>query len=199
MQMEYREQARKYVEDRHGDDTDDVTRDVLDRWESVLTRLEGDRCSCRASSIGSPSWRCSRGTARAMVRLVVIEVAARRPAVLRCPTDKGLYNRLVERPHAACRGRGGGRARDLETVTEDTRAYFRGRCPAKYAPNVAAASWDSVIFDLPGRESLQRVPTLEPLRGTRAHVGDLLDRCDTAVDLVAALMCELPAGRRTGG
>ena len=42
MQMEYREQARKYVEDRHGDDTDDVTRDVLDRWESVLTRLEGD-------------------------------------------------------------------------------------------------------------------------------------------------------------
>ena len=36
-------------------------------------------------------------------------------------------------------------------------------------------------------ESLQRVPTLEPLRGTRAHVGDLLDRCETATELVAAL------------
>ena len=45
---------------------------------------------------------------------------------------------------------------------------------------VAAASWDSVIFDLPGRESLQRVPTMDPLRGTKAHVGELLDRCGTA-------------------
>ena len=52
---------------------------------------------------------------------------------------------------------------------------------------MAAASWDSVIFDIPGRESLQRVPTLEPLRGTRAHVGDLIDRCETAGELVAAL------------
>jgi proteasome accessory factor A len=52
---------------------------------------------------------------------------------------------------------------------------------------VAAASWDSVIFDIPGRESLQRVPTLEPLRGTRAHVGALLDSSATAAELVAAL------------
>ena len=44
-----------------------------------------------------------------------------------------------------------------------------------------------MIFDLPGRDSLQRVPTLEPLRGTKEHVGDLLDRCDTADQLVAAL------------
>ncbi len=53
----------------------------------------------------------------------------------------------------------------------DTRAYFRGRCLEKYAEHVAAASWDSVIFDLPGRESLQRVPTIDPLRGSKAHVG----------------------------
>ena len=72
----------------------------------------------------------------------------------------------------------------------DTRAYFRGRCLEKFASAVAAASWDSVIFDLPGRESLQRVPTLEPLRGTRQHVGELLDRCRTAADLVATLTGE---------
>jgi proteasome accessory factor A len=52
---------------------------------------------------------------------------------------------------------------------------------------VAAASWDSVIFDLPGYDSLQRVPTMEPLRGTKAHVGELLNRCRTATELVAAL------------
>jgi proteasome accessory factor A len=66
----------------------------------------------------------------------------------------------------------------------DTRAYFRGRCLDKYADSVAAASWDSVIFDLPDRESLQRVPTLDPLRGTKQHVEALIDRCRTATDLV---------------
>ena len=54
---------------------------------------------------------------------------------------------------------------------EDTRAYFRGRCLEKYPNEIAAASWDSVIFDVPGHASLQRVPMLEPLRGTRATVG----------------------------
>src|ERR1700710_87440 len=42
LQMEYLEQARKFVEDRFGVDVDDQTRDVLERWESVLTRLEDD-------------------------------------------------------------------------------------------------------------------------------------------------------------
>jgi proteasome accessory factor A len=51
---------------------------------------------------------------------------------------------------------------------------------------VAAASWDSVIFDL-GRESLVRIPTMEPLRGTRNHVGKLIDESTTAEELVTAL------------
>ena len=57
----------------------------------------------------------------------------------------------------------------------------------KYADSVAAASWDSVIFDLPDHDSLQRVPTLDPLRGTKEHVGDLLDSSPTAADLVSVL------------
>jgi proteasome accessory factor A len=31
------------------------------------------------------------------------------------------------------------------------------------------------------------VPTLEPLRGTKSHVGALLDGCDSAADLVDTL------------
>ena len=54
---------------------------------------------------------------------------------------------------------------------EDTRAYFRGRCISRYPDAIAAASWDSIIFDT-GRDALQRVPMREPLRGTRAHVED---------------------------
>jgi proteasome accessory factor A len=44
-----------------------------------------------------------------------------------------------------------------------------------------------VIFDIPGRDSLQRVPTLEPLRGTKEHVGALIDRCETAEQLVSTI------------
>jgi hypothetical protein len=76
--------------------------------------------------------------------------------------------------------------RAMTEPPEDTRAYFRGRCMAKYATEVAAASWDSVIFDV-GRDTLQRVPTLEPLRGTKAHVGALLDSSPRAVDLLDSL------------
>jgi proteasome accessory factor A len=69
---------------------------------------------------------------------------------------------------------------------EDTRAYFRGRCISRYPDAIAAASWDSVIFDI-GREALQRVPMREPLRGTRAHVEELLERSPDPATLVDLL------------
>jgi hypothetical protein len=69
----------------------------------------------------------------------------------------------------------------------DTRAYFRGMCLARFSQDIAAASWDSVIFDLPGRDSLQRIPTMEPLRGTAEHVGGLFESSTTASELFAAI------------
>jgi proteasome accessory factor A len=70
----------------------------------------------------------------------------------------------------------------------DTRAYFRGESVRRYGRDVAAVNWDSVVFDLPGEKSLQRVPMLEPHRGTRDHVGALLDRSPDAAALVGALV-----------
>jgi len=69
---------------------------------------------------------------------------------------------------------------------EDTRAFFRGRCISKYPDAIAAASWDSLILDT-GRDALQRIPMREPLRGTRAHVEELLDACEDAAALVDRL------------
>src|SRR5882724_878930 len=42
IQFAYHELARKFVDDRLGEDVDEQTRDVLARWESVLTRLDAD-------------------------------------------------------------------------------------------------------------------------------------------------------------
>jgi proteasome accessory factor A len=44
-----------------------------------------------------------------------------------------------------------------------------------------------VIFDLPGQDSLQRIPTMEPLRGTAEHVGRLFETSNTASELFAAI------------
>jgi Pup amidohydrolase len=101
--------------------------------------------------------------------------------------EKGLYHRLVSRGAMHTLLPAEAAASAMSSPPEDTRAFFRGECLRRYGAAVAAASWDSVIFDV-GRDSLVRVPTLEPLRGTRAHVGELLDRCPTAASLIDALV-----------
>ena len=188
LQLEYLDLAKKYVEDRYGADADAQTVDVLQRWESVLDRLERDPMLCAreldwvAKLRLLEQYRQRDGLAwdDAKLQLIDYQYSDIRP-------EKGLYHRLVA---------GGRMERLLDDASieaamhdppEDTRAYFRGRCLEKYAEHVAAASWDSVIFDLPGRESLQRVPTIDPLRGSKAHVGELLDRSETAEALFTAL------------
>ena len=101
--------------------------------------------------------------------------------------DKGLAQRLQARGSLVRITTDAEVEAAVGTPPADTRAWFRGECMRRYADHVAAASWDSVIFDVPGRDALQRVPTLEPLRGTQAHVGDLLDASPTARDLLRAL------------
>ncbi|MFC7503724.1 depupylase/deamidase Dop [Nocardioides sp. CPCC 206347] len=188
LQLEYLDLARKYVEDRYGSDADPQTVDVLARWEDVLNRLETDPMSladqldwvAKLKLIEQYRSRDGLDWDDAKLQLIDLQYSDIRP-------DKGLYHRLVK----------AGRIQRLLTDAEvdaamtnppeETRAYFRGRCLEKYAPDIAAASWDSVIFDLPGRESLQRVPTIDPLRGSKAHVGELIDNCETAEALVRAL------------
>jgi proteasome accessory factor A len=77
----------------------------------------------------------------------------------------------------------------VEAVTEPpttTRAYFRGKCLQRWAADVVAANWDSMVFDV-GSDPLRRVPMMEPLRGTEAHVGRLLAECSTAAELLERL------------
>jgi len=186
LQLEYLDLAKKYVEERV--DADEQTLDVLARWESVLDRLERDpmECSRELDWVAKlkllQQYRDRDGLEwdDAKLELIDVQYSDIRP-------DKGLYQRLVQLGRIDRLLNDDEVTRAMHEPPEDTRAYFRGRCLEKYAASVAAASWDSVIFDLPGRESLQRVPTIDPLRGSKAHVGALLDRCETAEQLFAAL------------
>ncbi len=188
LQMEYLDLAKKFVEDRYGADADPQTQDVLARWESVLDRLGRDPLLCA----GELDWvaklklltqyrdRDGLDWDDAKLHLIDLQYADLRP-------EKGLYHRLAASGRIERLLSDDTVAAAITEPPEDTRAYFRGRCLSKYPDSIAAASWDSVILDLPGRESLQRIPTIDPLRGTRAHVGDLLDRCEDAEALFAAL------------
>ncbi len=188
LQTEYLEHARKYTEDKYGSDVDPMTADVLERWESLLTRMAEDPMQLSRELDWVAKLELLEGYRRRdnlawddfKLQLFDLQYSDVRQS-------RGLYNRLAARDRMV-------RLTDEDAIDwavdsppEDTRAYFRGRCLRQYAESVTAASWDSVIFDVPGRESLQRVPTLDPLRGTKAHVGKLLDRCRTAGDLVNAL------------
>ena len=184
LQWAYYERAQAFVTERYGNDADDQTTDVLARWEDILDKLGRDPMSCsdtldwvaKLRLLEGYREREKLGWSSPKLQLVDLQYADVRP-------EKGLYHRLVAR----------GSMKTLldETDTEnamyeppvDTRAYFRGRCLAQYASEVVAASWDSVIFDV-GRESLVRVPMMEPERGTKKHVGALFDKCDTAKDLL---------------
>jgi proteasome accessory factor A len=184
MQFAYHELVTAFVE-REG--TDRVSRDVLRTWGEVLNDLASDPMKC-ADRLDWPAklrlldgYRQRDGLNWASPRLQLVDLQY---ADVRL--DKGLYNRLVSRGSMK---RLVSEEEVLDAVTkppEDTRAYFRGRCLERYPNAIAAASWDSVIFDL-GRESLVRIPTLEPLRGTKQHVGALLEAANTAEELVDAL------------
>jgi proteasome accessory factor A len=185
MQWAFLERASSFVDSQGG--ADEQTRDVLSRWESVLERLGRDPMECadeldwvaKLRLLEGYRERENLGWASSKLQLVDLQYSDVRP-------EKGLYHRLVARGAMQTMFTPEQVREAMVEPPEDTRAYFRGRCLAQYASEVVAASWDSVIFDV-GRESLVRVPMMEPLRGTKAHVGALFDRCPSAKDLLEAI------------
>ena len=185
LQGEYLELAKAFVA-REG--SDEQTDDVLRRWESVLERLARDPMECvreldwvaKLALLERYRERDSLDWDHAKLHLVDLQYHDIR-------LGKGLYHQLVRTGRVDRLFTDAEIAAAVADPPHDTRAYFRGMCLARFSKDIAAASWDSVIFDLPGRDSLQRIPTMEPLRGTAEHVGALFDTSTTAQELFTAI------------
>ncbi len=184
VQWELYDLARKYVEANGTENVGgEVAELVLQRWERVLAGLETDPMSLADQLDWVAKYRLIDGYRErhqldwtdARLRAMDIQYADMRP-------EKGLAWRI-----------------GLETLVDDdaaragtthppvdTRAYFRGRCIERFGHQVVAANWDSMVFDV-GADALRRVPMMEPMRGTEAHVGTLFDECDSAVELLRRL------------
>jgi Pup amidohydrolase len=184
IQWEYFERASKWAQS-HGLDsvTEEVGVDVLARWEQVLTGLETDPTSqahiidwvAKKRLVDGLRERHSMSAGDSRLRVVDLQYhdlrpeksLARRVGLETMFTDEAVVTAATEPPR-------------------ETRAYFRGRCLQRFPAAVAAANWDSVVFDL-GVDPLRRVPMLEPLKGTAEMVDTLLDGCTTPAELLARL------------
>jgi proteasome accessory factor A len=184
LQWEYLEHAKKYVEQ---EDRTPENAEVLARWEEILAGLEDDPLSLHRQLDWVAKHRVMEGYRERdglewtdpKLRLIDLQYHDVR-------RDKGLYQRLVDAGNVERVVSDAEIDRAVMEPPVDTRAYFRGRCIAKYPDAIAAASWDSLIFDT-GRDALQRVPTREPLRGTKEHVGELLERAPDPATLIDLL------------
>ena len=188
IQRRYLERAEALARRQAVTAVDEQTADVLLRWARVLDDLEADPrlaadrvdWAAKLSILDGYRRRDGLDWDSARLQLIDLQYSDIRP-------DRGLALRLEEAGRLERLTSQEEVSAAMERAPTDTRAYFRGECLRRYGSAVAAASWDSVIFDVPGFDALQRVPTIEPVRGTQDHVGHLLDASPTAADLLDAL------------
>jgi len=185
IQWELHRRARDWADNRGLDAVggDEVGNLVLSLWENVLSGLEtdpmslADRLDWVAKYRLFDAYRTRHDLEWSDAKLRAMDLQ---------------YHDL--RPSSGLAGRVG-----LQTVVDpvdveraitqppsDTRAFFRGRCLERFADEIVAANWDSIVFDV-GGSSLQRVPMMEPTKGTEEHVGRLIDESTSASDLLERL------------
>jgi len=178
------EKASRYARERGLSSVgEDVGALVLELWEEALTGLAGDRSSvadlvdwvAKERLIDAYSARHGVGPTDSRLRALDLQYHDMRPE--RCLATRVGLRQFVSTDDVE---------RGIDHAPESTRAYFRGECLRRWPDHIVAANWDSMVLDV-GRDPLRRIPMMEPLRGTKAHVGALLDESTSIADLVERL------------
>jgi proteasome accessory factor PafA2 len=186
MQWEIFGAARKYAEE-HGlaalGDQGDVGALVMRHWEAVLEGLESDPASlsdtldwvAKQQLLLAYQERHGCGWGDPRLAALALQYHDLRPG-------RSVYQRLGLQRLVTM-------AESDEAVTEPprgTRAWFRGKCLARWPDAVVTANWDSLVFDI-GTDPLRRVPMMDPLKGTAENTGALLAQSTSPADLLERL------------
>jgi proteasome accessory factor A len=181
LQREFLNYAHKYYRDR---EHEPWVREVMAKWESTLDRLAEDPMQLGREL----DWVIKRQLIENYMAKHDLEWNDSRVAMIDLQfhdirPGRGLYYKLEESEAVDRIATDDEIAKAIYDPPKDTRAYFRGMCLQRYADEIVSASWDSVIFDLK-EGPLKKIFMLEPLRGTEAHVRQLLTESPTAADLL---------------
>ena len=161
--------------------------DVLDKWAETLDSLARDPMELsqkidwviKKAMIDGFMERKGLDAQSSQVSMLDLQYHDTRP-------DKGLYY-VLERQGRAVRIVSDEEINTaIHTPPEDTRAYFRGECLRRYPSQVFGVNWDSISF-ADGDEPIKRIMMAEPLKGSRQHVEELLDRSPSAEHLMENL------------
>ena len=189
IQWEFLRLAQKYADDvgLEACGGDDVGGQVLTRWESALGALERDPSALD----GQLDWVTKRALLDAYAARDSLDWSDPKLSLLDLQyhdvrPDRSLYERLVKAGKVERLVDEDDVVRGMTEPPASTRAYFRGECLAHWPDAVVAANWDSVILDV-GADPLRRIPMMEPLRGTKAHVAPLFAEVTSPAELVARL------------
>ena len=184
IQRGYWEVATQHLDNA---DTSPITKDVLEKWDFILDKLEEapmllDRYLdwiIKRSLIEAYRGRHKLSWDDRKILMMDLQYHDIRPA-------RGLYHQLVKNNRIE-------RIVSPEEITHavtnpptDTRAYFRGVCLKKFSQNIHNVSWNSMTFSIDDSR-FDKVPMLHPHRGTKAIVGELLEKSSTAAELIDAL------------
>ncbi len=184
IQQGYLDRARAHAERNGGDP---MAKAVLERWQRVLDKLATDPDELRDEldwvikkaliEQSLARWGCDWDDPRVFMMDLQYHDVRR---------ERGLYHTLVRQGYVQRITTDEQIEGALERAPEDTRAYFRSECIKRYPEAVYGASWTSVLFSQ-GDQAVSKVPLIDPQRGSKALVGELLDRSATAEELIASL------------
>jgi proteasome accessory factor A len=164
----------------------EVAFQILDKWEEVLTKLDTNP----ESLSGQVDWITKKKLIDGFIardnlepddpKLAGIDVQyhdIRKGRLFDKMRTRGEILNLVDDEQIL---------NSVNNPPETTRAYFRGTVLKKFSKDVHSANWDSVTLDI-GSSTLKRIPMLEPAKGTKVGVKNLIDSCKTPAQLIEKL------------
>ncbi len=184
LQKEYLELAHTYAS-KHA--LDDMTMDVLAKWEYVIKGLEEDPMSLAREV----DWVIKKAMIEGFMERKGLDWGASQVGMLDLQyhdvrLDKGLYFLLERQGKVERIVTEQEILKAIHSPPEDTRAYFRGECLRRYPKEVFGVNWDSISFGV-GDDPIKRIMMSEPLKGTKKHVEQLFENSPTAKDLIENL------------
>lgn len=184
IQMKYLEEAHRYLSKHHADKH---TVELIKRWEDTLRKLAQDPLQLNweldwvIKFYLLNSYRKERKLDwdHPTISMMDLQYHDLRQ-------QKGLYYLLEKEKRVTRVITDQDIYQAIESPPANTRAYFRGMCRKKYGPFLQGVNWDSISFCCQDG-NVKRIFMLEPMKGSKALVKDVLDNSDDIDSLIKNL------------